>query len=62
VLLTWDALESGRGLLILEVLDRDRADLTDLTQVGRDDLVVANPKAASALDLAVNGLADARAP
>jgi tetratricopeptide (TPR) repeat protein len=55
------ALERGRGLLISEVLDRDRADLTDLTRVGRNDLVMAYQKAASALDLAVNGIADARA-
>ena len=48
------ALESGRGLLISEVLDRDRADLTALAEIGRDDLVLAYRNAASALDQAVN--------
>jgi tetratricopeptide (TPR) repeat protein len=48
------ALESGRGLLISEVLDRDRADLAALTQVGRDDLVLAYQNAAAALDQAVS--------
>ena len=48
------ALESGRGLLISEVLDRDRADLAALAEVGRDDLVRAYQNAASALDRAVN--------
>jgi CHAT domain-containing protein/tetratricopeptide (TPR) repeat protein len=48
------ALESGRGLLISEVLDRDRADLTALAGAGRDDLVLAYQDAASALDRAVN--------
>jgi tetratricopeptide (TPR) repeat protein len=48
------ALESGRGLLISEILDRDRANLTDLNQVGRDDLVMAYQKAASALDLVMS--------
>lgn len=47
------ALESGRGLLISEILDRDRVDLADLAQVGRNDLVLAYRKAASALDLAL---------
>ena len=54
------ALESGRGLLISEVLDRDRADLTNLAAVGRDDLVMAYRDAASALDQAVNSPTGAR--
>jgi CHAT domain-containing protein len=54
------ALENGRGLLISEVLDRDRADLTALAEAGRDDLVLAYRNAASALDRAVNSPTVAR--
>lgn len=48
-------LESGHGFLSSEILDRDHPDPTDLTQVSRNDLVMAY-KAASALDLAVKGV------
>ncbi len=44
-----EALERGRGMLLSEVLDRDRVDLTSLAAVGRADLMEAYDVVASAL-------------
>jgi CHAT domain-containing protein/tetratricopeptide (TPR) repeat protein len=52
------ALEVGRGLLLSEALDRDRADLDRLRVTGRADLADAYRAAAGALDAAIRGTAD----